>query len=135
MKVLAPSLEALLGLKVTLGDDVADWVRVGPVDDREGWPTSPSLVVFQEATRPRSKEFEDGWNNLRFQRNVRASGARLSAFPIYKVEPKMEEGPVGLFPVLKTLLEEWDAGAPPHQEANMPDHQIRALKALGYLSD
>ncbi|MCA9566769.1 MAG: sulfatase [Myxococcales bacterium] len=135
MEHLAPTLEVALGLEPTLGQPVWDLVRPGPVLDVEGWPEHPTRTIFQEATKPRGQESQDAWNNLPFERAVRAGGHVVRAFPLRGRAPEVIEGDPALLAVLQPMLERWDATAPPHQDAEMADHQRRALEALGYLSD
>lgn len=135
MQDLAPTLEQILGLDVTLGTSMWDFVRPGPVDDRDGWPERPTRVVFQEATRPRNREATERWNNLPFARAVRVAPHRVEAFPVRGEAPHITHGRAGMLGVLQTMLEHWDASAPAHRTAEMADHQVRALKALGYLTD
>ncbi len=133
MQHLAPTLEMALGLEPTLGEPMWDLIRPGPVLDTEGWPTRPAYTFFQEATRPRGAEHPTAWNNLPFERAVHAGGAVVRAFPLRHEAPTVVEGEPALLPILGALLERWDAGAPPHVDADIADHQRRALEALGYI--
>lgn len=135
MASVAPTLEAALGLDVTLGRSMWDLVRPGPVDTTEGWPERPMRIVRQEATRPRNLEDPDDWNNLPFERAVIAGPWRLDAFPLEGQPPVVREGPAPIGPVLAGVLHRWDHDGTPHVTADMAPHQVRALKALGYLQD
>lgn len=135
MASLAPTLEAALGLDVTLGASMWDLVRPGPVDLREGWPSNPTHVVYQEATRPRNREDANRWNNRPFERAVVVGPWRLDAFPMEQRAPVMREGPPALEAVFAGMLKRWDDDGTPHATSDMVPHQIRALKALGYLQD
>ena len=134
MDQLAPTIEHLLGLEITLGTDFTQLVRPGPVHDVQGWPTHPTRTIFQEATRPRTKESPTGWNNLPLKRAVLAGGYRMQSNPAYAIPPAVDEGmPIGILPLLITLMARWDADTVGHRTADMPDHTRRALEALGYL--
>lgn len=140
MTGLAPTLERALGLEATLGRDLWDLVRPGPVRDVDGWPEGPTRVVVMEATRPRQRQSSDAWNNLPFDRAVRAGGWEAGATPHLDVPLALRDGPGGvqpadlpLTPVLGSLLEAWDADAPAYVPVHMPPETRAALKALGYL--
>lgn len=124
MHQLAPTIEGLLGLEPTLGAPLDHLVRPGPVRDAQGWPEHPTSLVWMEATRPRDQESTTGWNNLPLMRRGIVGPLEITAYPAIGDEA---EGP------LAPLLARWDEAAPPHREAEMPDHMVRALKALGYL--
>ncbi|MEZ4317286.1 MAG: sulfatase [Myxococcota bacterium] len=133
---LAPTLERLAGLEPTLGTDFWDLVRPGPVAASGTWPEHGQRPIFLEATRPRSLEATDRWNNLPFQRGVLAGGYRLEAHPAHGDPPHMAAGEPGpLQYVLSAMLAAWDAAAPGPRTAEMPEHTRRALEALGYLQD
>lgn len=135
MENVAATVERALGLPVTLGEGMWDLVRPGPVLDTDGWPERPTLTIFQEATKPKRREARGRWNNLVFERAVRAGGHVLRSFPLANEPPRIVDGDPGMLLRLEGMLKVWDAAAPEHQDAKMPDHQIRALKALGYLDD
>lgn len=135
MENVAGTLEQALGLPVTLGDGMWDLVRPGPVHDQDGWPERPTLTVFQEATKPRRREARDAWNNLPFEHTVRAGGHVLRSFPIRNQPPHIVEGDPGMLETLRGVLDAWNADAPGHTTATMADHQLKALKALGYVDD
>ena len=124
MHQVAPTLEYLLGLQPTLGPPLDHLVRPGPVRDQQGWPERPTSVVWMEATRPRDQESETAWNNLPLMRRGVVGPLEVRAYPAVGEDA---QGP------LVPLLEAWDADTPPHREAAMPEHMVRALKALGYL--
>ena len=129
---IAPMLERLVGLEPSLGDRWGLWehVRPGPVWDEDGWPERPTRTVFQEATRPHSREPSTGWNNRLFQRAVRAGGSVLSHAPL---AGEWSGGAPAMRPLLRRYLAAWDAGAPPRVEEELSDDTRHALEALGYL--
>ncbi|MFT4623277.1 MAG: arylsulfatase A-like enzyme [Myxococcota bacterium] len=134
---LAPTLEALLGLTPQLerpGRRFDALVRAGPVWDSDGWPERPTRSVFLEATRPRSKERTDGWNNLDFHRGVLAGGYAVRAAPVFD-EPVVEgDLPPGIASLLAGLLQRWDGTAPDARaEPPLAPATERALRELGYL--
>ncbi|MCB9679705.1 MAG: sulfatase [Alphaproteobacteria bacterium] len=136
MDQLAPTLERLAGLEPTLGTDLWELVRPGPVLDAGRWPESGQRAVFMEATRPRQLEATDRWNNLPLKRGVLAGGWRLESDPAHDIPPHLADGhPPGLLPALYAMLWSWDRAAPGHRTAEMPEHTRRALEALGYLTD
>ncbi|MBN2800987.1 MAG: sulfatase [Deltaproteobacteria bacterium] len=132
---LPATLEIALGLEPTLGADLWDLVRPGPVRLDEGWPERPVRTVFQEATRPRQREDSVRWNNLPMDRGVRAGGWVAGWIPYRDPALALREGgeDLAVLPVLDRMLRRWDADAPPHRDAAMPDATRQALEALGYL--
>lgn len=129
---LAPTIERLLGLEPSLGQDFWQLVRPGPVLDADGWPERPTRTVFMEATRPRQRESVSAWNNLPFARGVRAGGLVLRAAPVYDVPPALPDASA-LAPVLAGMLARWDLEAPPPRVEQLSADTRRALEALGYL--
>lgn len=131
MEGLAPTLERLLGLEPTLGDDLWQLVRPGPVLDDDTWPSRPSEVLFHEATRPRAMESTTAWNNLPLPRAALAGGFRVDAAPARRIAPHGE--PAEMAALLARMLAAWDAAAPGFRVGEVPDHTRRALEALGYV--
>jgi len=136
---LAPTLETLLGLPVTLGPagSFAHLVRPGPVWDADGWPSRPTTISFSEATRAR-REPRTGWNNRLMPRGVRASGFFLQSRPRNSTEqylPPLAVSDRGdrMRSLLRDLLFTWDLNAPPHREEAMSAETLDALRALGYI--
>ncbi len=141
MPGLAPTLERALGLPRTLGShpDFYDLLRPGPTWDVDGWPERPTHVAMFEASRPRQRTSETDWNNLPLHRGIFAGGWGLWHAPFTKSGMHWYDGTVGvdapMQPVLRGLLDAWDAAAPPHREEDLAPATHKALKALGYLDD
>ena len=140
MDQLAPTLAHFAGLDADLGPhDLVPLVRPGPVhpavlDPDAHWPETPVRSVFMEATRPRNLEHPRLWNNLPLKRAVRAGGYRMDADPAHHQKPQLpSDQPAPLLPILVELMAAWDADAPPHRDADMPEYTRRALEALGYI--
>jgi len=134
MASLAPTLERLAGLERTLGaaPDLWDLIRPGPVDDTDGWPGRPTRTVLHEATAPHQERRDGRWNNLGLERGVHAGGA--SARKLRRRGWVVESGAGAVLPVLRDLMQSWDAAAPPYRSETLSSHTRQALEALGYLS-
>lgn len=141
MPGLAPTIERVLGLEPTLGGhpDFYDLVRPGPLDDRDGWPERPTHVAFFEASRPRQRTAEVGWNNLPLHRGVFAGGWGLWHAPFTQTGMHWYDGSrtpeASVQPVLRSMLDAWDARAPENRGEALAPSTEKALKALGYLDD
>jgi len=141
MAGLAPTLERLLGLERTLGDhpDFYDLVRPGPVRDEDGWPERPTHTAYFEASRPRQHTSETEWNNLPLHRGVFAGGWGAWHAPFLDRSTTFYDGSVGyeasMLPVLRGILDTWDADPPDHRDEDLAPSTKKALKALGYLDD
>jgi len=139
MPGLAPTIEQLLGFERTLGEhpDFFDLVRPGPVRDDDGWPERPTHVATFEASRPRQYTAEDRWNNLPLHRGVFAGGWGMWHAPFARKDETFYGGSVGvdeaMLPVLRSILDRWDAAAPPYRDEELAPSTREALKALGYL--
>ena len=131
---LAPTIEAVLGLPDRLGQkrSFADALAPGPVWDADGWPSRPTVPVFMEATRPYAKEGTLGWNNLHTPRGLRLSNDKLIVRPQARSRSESEND-YSLQGLLREMLQQWDASAPPFRAKNYSEDTRQALEALGYL--
>jgi len=137
MSGLAPTLEAALGLPITLpGHDFWDLVRPGPVWDEDGWPERSTRPAYLEATRPRSLEPESGWNNVVFFRGLWSGGQGVFGAPVYNLDydfyDESEVRDPAVIPLLKAQMAAWDADVPERQEPYVAPETEKALEALGY---
>jgi arylsulfatase A-like enzyme len=139
MAGLAPTLELALGLEATLGSKRPFWdlLRPGPVADDQGWPDRPVRTALMEATRPRKKEPDSGWNNRMFWRAVRAGGFEGKALPWKGTAFALSGGErdEALRESLRGILWRWDAAAPAYRAEELSEGTEAALKSLGYLDD
>jgi arylsulfatase A-like enzyme len=141
MPGLAPTIERVLGLERTLGEhpDFYDLLRPGPTRDDDGWPERPTHVALFEASRPRQHTSKTEWNNLPLHRGIFAGGWGLWHAPFTDSGMHFYDGSVGrdaaMQPVLRQMLDRWDAAAPDNREENLAPSTTKALKALGYLDD
>jgi len=133
MSGLAPTMEALLGLPVRLGQarSFASALGPGPVWDQDGWPSRPTVPVFMEATRPYMEESET-WNNLQTARGVRIGGLKASVQPSSPAAALSEHQPPW-WGLLTDMVQQWDLMAPNFREKQFAEDTQKALEALGYI--
>lgn len=138
MTCLAPTVERLLGLEPSLGQDCWQLVRPGPVEDTDGWPERPSPASFAEATRPHVTA-SSTWNNLGLRRAVRVGEAQVFSGPSAGEPPVLvgvaERGEArhALRDLLAERLSAWDAVTPPARSDDPTGALWQVLEALGYV--
>jgi len=138
MTCVAPTVERLVGLEPSLGQDCWQLVRPGPVNDTDGWPERPSPAAFAEATRPHVTA-SSTWNNVGLRRAVRVGEAQLFAGPSAGEPPMLigvaERGTArhALRDLLAERLSAWDAVTPPFRSDDPTGALWQVLETLGYV--
>jgi arylsulfatase A-like enzyme len=139
MDGLSSTVLALIGQprRLGLGIPFPEYTTPAPVLPGAGWPESPTIPVFLEATRPRHAEHPTRWNNLRLYRGFLAGGYGVVSAPFADVPSQRYPGTPAPGPELLAWLEawvgRWDAAAPGHAEPIANPGHAAELRALGYV--